>query len=435
MKKPVTIGVVTFNWDGHNYGQVLQAYALQRYLRDEIARNGINAEVRQLNVSPFFASKSSWRKYIKIFILKIFGEKAFKAIKRLKARLLLGKESFMQWERDSRLTEMMGYEYFSQYIQDIESKRKFLEFREANINLIPLKIRDYEGYKDDMWADIYIAGSDQVWNCWSVDNILNNAVKKRSEYYMLNFVDKSKLHARKVSYAASFGLKEISDNIDKSKSIKEYARKALSDFDAISVREEQGVRILESLGLQGVCVADPTMLLKKADYERILSPLQVQNDIFVYMLGAETFIDKNALMEIIKQYQFLYTNAHPDFSCKYDLQTQFFPTPQEWLGAVRDSQMMITNSFHGCVFAIIMHTPFYYLRLKSDDAHTRLETLLKVSGLENRVLTDISQVQEVISATLQKRDSIDWQSVDSKINAFVEKGKVFLQKEVFAFIS
>ena len=434
MKKPVIIGVVTFNWDGHNYGQVLQAYALQRYLRDEIAKNAINAEVRQLNFSVFNIYQPLWRKILKMFLAKVFGQKAFALLQRLKARLLLSKEGFASWERNMQLAKMSKSESYVQYIDNAESQRKFLEFREANINLIPLKIRDYEGYKDDMQADIYLVGSDQVWNCWSTENKLDDSIKKRLDYYMLNFVDKSKLHARKVSYAASFGLKEISDNADKSKSIKEYTRKALSDFDAISVREEHGVRILEGLGLEGECVADPTMLLKKTDYERILSPLQAQNEIFVYMLGAETLIDKNVLMEIVKDYKFLYANANVQFSCKYDSQTQFFPTPQEWLGAVRDSQMMITNSFHGCVFAIIMHTPFYYLRLKSDDAHTRLETLLKVSGLENRVLTDISQVQEAISATLQKRDIIDWQSVDCKINAFVKKGKVFLQKEVFAFI-
>ncbi|MGI0439986.1 polysaccharide pyruvyl transferase family protein [Helicobacter himalayensis] len=432
MKK--IIDVVTFNWDGHNYGQVLQAYALQRYLRDEIAKNAINAEVRQLNFSTF-SSCSLWRKYIKMLLLKIFGKKAFNAIKRVKAKLLLSKEDFMQWEHNNNLIEKINSECFLQYTQNAESKRKFLEFREANINLIPLKIRDYDGYRSDMRADIYLVGSDQVWNPHTEpQHALSKFIEKHLEYYMLNFVDKSKLRARKVSYAASFGAKELPDYADNTKSAKEYVRKALSDFDAISVREEQGVRILEDLGLQGVCVADPTMLLKKADYESILSPLQTQNDIFIYMLGAETLIDKDALVEILKSYKFLYTNANVNFSCKYDLQTQFFPTPQEWLGAVRDSQMMITNSFHGCVFAIIMHTPFYYLRLKSDDAHTRLETLLKVSGLENRVLNCISQAQEVINATLDKRNVIDWESVDSRINAFAEKGKAFLQKEVFAFI-
>ncbi len=429
------IDIVTFNWDGHNYGQVLQAYALQRYLRDKIAKNAINAEVRQLNFDTLRIYQPLWRKYIKMFILKIFGKKAFNAIKRLKAKLLLNKEDFMQWEYNNNLIEMIGSEYFLQYTQNAESKRKFLEFREANINLTPLKIRDYEGYRNDMRADIYLVGSDQVWNPHTEpQRALSKFIEKHLEYYMLNFVDKSKLRARKVSYAASFGVKELPDYADNTKSVKEYVRKALSGFDAISVREEHGLRILEDLGLQGVCVADPTMLLKKADYESILSPLQTQNDIFVYMLGAETLIDKDALVEILKSYKFLYTNANVNFSCKYDLQTQFFPTPQEWLGAVRDSQMMITNSFHGCVFAIIMHTPFYYLRLKSDDAHTRLETLLKVSGLENRVLNCISQAQEVINATLDKRNVIDWESVDSRINAFVEKGKAFLQKEVFAFI-
>lgn len=260
MKKPVIIGVATFNWDGHNYGQVLQAYALQRYLRDEIAKNGINAEVRQLNFNPNIIVKSPWRECIKMLIEKIFGKKALKVAKRLKARLLLSKEDFARWEHYDSLQQG----WYLNYIQNAESKRKFLEFREANINLIPLKIRDYEGYKDDMRADIYLVGSDQVWNpCAEPQSAMSNFSKKRLEYYMLDFVDKSKLHARKVSYAASFGIKELPDYIDKSKSVKEYARKALSDFDAISVREEQGVRILESLGLQGVCVADPTMLLKK----------------------------------------------------------------------------------------------------------------------------------------------------------------------------
>ena len=102
-------------------------------------------------------------------------------------------------------------------------------------------------------ADLYIAGSDQIWR-----TNLNNG---KDPAFYLQFGGKQ---TKRISYAASFGLPYLTDGMD-------YLVKTfLSGLDAISVRESSGIEILERIGLNGTLVVDPVFLLSKEEWVSLL---------------------------------------------------------------------------------------------------------------------------------------------------------------------
>ena len=116
-------------------------------------------------------------------------------------------------------------------------------------------------------ADIYMTGSDQVWGPVE-DGTYDKA-------YCLAFVPTKK----KVSYAASFGHTEMSDELQ------EYYYRYLSKYDCLAVREDSAVSILRNIGLSGMQVLDPTLLMDKTFWNSLCEPIKYKNYILVYQLG------------------------------------------------------------------------------------------------------------------------------------------------------
>ena len=433
MKK---IRILTFIDTLDNYGQVLQGYALQRFLRDNYPQFDVQVFYETPFISPpqspakkgfgrqIYAKLKAAEKVVRTYFHAYIMRRE-KYITRLKEQALQKKPEF-QAEIDERAALVAKW----------NEARDFAGFKRAHIALNCDELRAFEGYKAEFAADCYIVGSDQVWNDWG-------SLKIEHFYggwhwlnlYTLNFLPKDS-KARKISYAASLGKREFGSDFEKW-----YFKDTLSKFDAISVRESCNIKTLAELGLSSVCVPDPTQLLSKNDYEKLINSANInelsggkvrKDSVFVYMLGNETAINKDEAMNFLcdkfGENGVIYTNANVDFSCKSDFERNFAATPQEWLECVRDAKLVVTNSFHGCAFCVLMNTPFVALKLGGGGIwsamNTRFEQLFELFGLQNRLVSNLDELKAVMN------EPIAWDEINEKLAKWRSVGVNFLAENL-----
>lgn len=219
------IGVLTFHW-ATNYGAVLQAYALCKYLSD------LGHEVKIIDYYPTRYKKN---------VIRAFFTRHIKLI-------------------PTRL-------------KDIKKEKQIEKFRINNFD----RTKHYSSFcnleKQTQQFDCYICGSDQIWNM----SFLKHGEGKKTYTYFLGFVHDEKIIA---SYAASFGTEYIPDDL------KEDITKLLQRFDFISVRERTGLKIVNELGFYNACIVpDPTILLRRKEYEQFIKHYKKEkNYAFAYIL-------------------------------------------------------------------------------------------------------------------------------------------------------
>ncbi len=424
MKK---IRILTFIDTLDNYGQVLQGYALQRFLRDNYPQFDIQvlypfsppqSAAKKGFIKQIYARLKAAEKVVRTYFHAYIMRRE-KYIKRLKEQALQKKREF-QAEFDEKAALVAKW----------NEARDFANFRKEHIALNCDELRAFEGYKAEFAADCYIVGSDQVWNCGDLRIEHFHGGKHWLDFYTLNFLPKDSA-ARKISYAASLGKREFASDFEKW-----YFKDALGKFDAISVRESCNIKTLAELGLSSVCVPDPSQLLGKNDYEKLIATAGIderisngkvrQNSVFVYMLGNETAINKDEAMGFLLgefgEKGVIYTNANVDFSCKSDFEHNFAATPQEWLACVKDAKLVVTNSFHGCAFCVLMNTPFVALKLGGGAAptNTRFEQLFELFGLQNRLVSNLDELKAIMN------EPIAWDEINKKLAKWRAVGVNFL---------
>ena len=401
--KKIHIAIATFIDTTNNYGQVMQAYALQKYLSQTYPK----VDISFIDVHKILIPKSRrvWRAFKKYGILGFVRKFVAKIQARCTPHTPTPDEVY-----NKSCDDLRGLDTFRQSFMRAPSKT----FNNLYFHNIPK-------------ADIFIAGIDQIWNSWGIVTKENFCVSYLY-HYLFGFVDKRKRvfrNAKKIAYAPSIGSTSIP------KELQGFFAQYLRSFDALSVREECNVDSLKELGLESICVPDPTMLLSREDYLSIAKPLARESEVFVYMLGHSTMIDKDALLDFVAStHKILYANANlnAQYACAYDDNTEFYPTPQEWIGAIADSKALITNSFHGCVFAIIMNTPFFALKLGGGAGamNTRFESLLEIFGLQDRLCSDLEEFKHKFA----QQAPIDWQMVNARLEAWSQVGKDYLAKNM-----
>lgn len=225
---------------------------------------------------------------------------------------------------------------------------------------------DFEKYP--ISADFYCTGSDQTWN--SVWN------EKLDKPLYLSYAPDSK---PKFSYAASFGRTKLEDWE------KEPTKQLLSRYENISMRESSGVEVLHSLGLDGINVLDPTLLLDKNDWQPLISDKYANdNYILVYNINREAGLDEYAQRlakeKNLKVYFMSY--QYHDFYKKGRLIC--CPQVSEFLGLIAHARYVITDSFHCTAFSTNFNKQLmvYYPHKFS----TRLESLVNITGQQSRVV-------------------------------------------------
>lgn len=261
----------------------------------------------------------------------------------------------------------------------------------------------------------YIVGSDQIWRDFSYKD-----PKRDIGFFFLNFLEKSKVN--RIAYAASFGRNSLSES-KITPEVKAYLDPLIKMFDAVSVRELSAQKIVrDEWGVDADPVIDPTMLLTKADYSRIISR-SVQNlspvdGCFAYLIGvtneneqllkkAERYIDKQ-----------VYRIDLADYSGP-------LPPVEQWLLGLRDAELAVVDSFHGAVFSIINNTNFVVLENKGSGME-RMINLLDTFNIEGRIIKH----SDVNSFAFEDLGEIDWARVNKKLDTLRAKSAEWLLKAI-----
>lgn len=262
----------------------------------------------------------------------------------------------------------------------------------------------------------YVVGSDQVWR---------PMYSPRIENYFLDFTIGKQV--KRVAYAASFGTSNWEFSPRQTKRCAALAK----HFDAISVREQSGIELCRNyFGVEAEQVLDPTMLLEKEDYEEIVKveeEIKSPGSFFCYILD-DTPQKQNVIMQAAKvcglkpfrvmpELPFTPQNAHSH------LEGCVYPRVTQWLRAFMDAEMVVTDSFHGCVFSIIFNKPFWVIGNK-ERGLARFDSLLSTFGLEHRLLS-VDELQHV-----DWKAGINWNRVNTKREALKEKSLLFLKNNL-----
>lgn len=261
----------------------------------------------------------------------------------------------------------MGYkpEIINYIGKKVKNNLSYTSFREKFLNLSS-PIDDYnELCKIQRNYKRIIVGSNQVWRYFD------------QNVYMLKFASGTK---NLISYAASFGKeKYTSMDIDE-------AKKLLSRFSSISVREQTGLKICnEQFNLPALRVVDPTLLLDAEDYQKIIDNdknVNIEKDYVGYSFSKS---NKESGEQIIKT---LHAHRQAQIYVK-NIQLNENDTAENtvggWLNYIKNSKFVVTDSLHVAIFSVIYRKKFVCLSSSKSES-SPLFSLLKLLGLTDRII-------------------------------------------------
>lgn len=245
---------------------------------------------------------------------------------------------------------------------------------------------------DPPQADLYIVGSDQVWN--------PQITKARASAYFLDFVPAGAVMA---SYASSIGTDKWLGDAE----LTTIAQQQLVRFKGISCREQQGCKILkDTFGVDAELVLDPSLLHKS--YPELTGRIRPNQTLAYYQLAESTALMQFAVNKAQDMgLEFVDVNHHSQLAPTYTWNRR---SVGQWIKAIAEAQFVITHSFHGLVLSLLYHRPFVII-YDSGNKASRLVSLLQIVGLESRLFFSIDDA----SRSDVWKENINWQSVDNKI--------------------
>lgn len=356
--------------DVYNHGASLQAFALQSYLA------GQAHEVEIIDYKPAYLSNHyklftvSNPKYDKFFIKYIY------LLAKLPGRLI-----------------------------SLKRKKAFDRFTQNHLKLTPKRYTGNDALKADCpKADIYIAGSDQIWN-----TIFPNG---KDPAFYLDFVPESK---KRISYAASFATEKIVEEYE------DFVKKQVAKIDFISVREQTAVKILNGLNINSaIQVCDPVFLLENDKWNGLASVLYHEKYMLVYDTEKSETLKKISIALAKKLNLKIYSAGA--FKLSYANRNFQHSGPVEFVSLIKNAGYVISNSFHGTAFAIIFGKNFCVVN-RSEAINSRMQSLLESLGLEDRLATEHHNTDDLVK-------EIDYSGVNSKLSEIVEGSKQFLQNAI-----
>ena len=361
------IGILTFH-HSLNCGAALQAWALQTYLRQQ----GLDAEIVNYG-------KIGWpsKYYLRTDSLRHFVGSFYN-----------GFNTF----RRSFLIESYRRHLYRRFLKDVMRIGRAVD--KGGINAL--------GYTH------LIAGSDQVWH-----PIINEGDET---YFLANAAD----GVKRISYAPSFGVDTFEPDLE--------ARMAswLAAFDKISVREPQGAEIVKRIcGREATVVCDPTLLLSREDYERIERRPRFalpEKYIAVYTICGHPWAEDEAI-KLGERIGLPIVHLPGGQLARWYLPGKVKRItalgPAEWLWFIHHAEYVVTNSFHGTVFSLLFHRPFW-VALNDKASDSRMLTLLAGTGYESRMSISPVEYEDLMKC-------VNWLGVDAKVEHMANGGKTFLK--------
>ena len=365
------IGILTFQ-DALNQGAVLQGYALQTLL------TSFGYEVEFINYCPH--NKFSIYRYVSKSP-KIMKERLLNTFYDLKYHLL------------------------------------------GDFNKI-LKVNQHNYYSNDELKydcpsyDIYIVGSDQVWNfSRTIDTT-----------YLLDFVPQNKV---KIAYAASLGQCCIPQKFSS------VIQASLSTFRAVSIREKTGADFVKKM-MQGFSkikieqTLDPTLLINKSNYDKILNPIKKNEEyIATYILSIMDYDHDKILKYISFKLNKKIINLRNPSSCvRLSYADNVIVEPGRFLSYIKESSFVVCSSFHAVVFSLIYHKPFVVLIPQTQEktgGNMRINSLLQPLGISHRCISvfDETKIDVLIN------ECVDWKYIDCKLKESAVLSIDFLKTNIF----
>lgn len=320
--KKLKIGILTF-FESANYGTVLQAYALQKYLTDcghEVELVHIKRNVH--TGSRHFKLQTVQYTFFDRFVIRLRSISAQK--------------------------------------REIEREKRFALFRKEHLNVSPVFYENDVQLTEQLPRyDLYLSGGDQIWNPYH---------KVFSTHYMWDFLPDG---CRIVSYASSFGIESIDDD-----TIIGNMRHYLERYHLICVREQSGVKIVASMGLSATQVLDPVFLLRD-QWQQFVHPSWTKKKYcLVYALIDYPKSEDRKIVEYARarnlEIRIVPFNRR---NCLNRYIGEFDTGPVEFLNLIANAEFVFTNSFHGMAFSILFQKQFCLLSAVSEEGKKKRDRL------------------------------------------------------------
>ena len=292
------------------------------------------------------------------------------------------------------------------YKLTVQEEKRISKYTDGFINkyisVCPKKVvqrKDFIYIDKEFHYEAYIVGSDQVWR--PNYNPFQTAM-------FLDFVKRD--NVKRIAYAASFGTSiwEFTPQMT------EECSRLAKLFNLLTVREGSGVKLCrEHLGVEATHVLDPTMLLNREDYEKVVlaeNEPKSGGTLFHYILDPsdekQNLINQLAATRNFKPFTIMpkcQAENRTKWDVKHRIEDCVFPTVTSWLRGFMDAEMIVVDSFHGAVFSIIFNKPFWVIGNRKR-GNARFESLLGIFGLDDRM---IEPGQEI-----DWNKEIDWERVN-----------------------
>ena len=354
----------------YNYGTVLQAWSTQQVLEDA------GHEVSVIDyITPSRTKKA------------IFLEPAANGNQR----------GLRKW----------AYRFFKLF-SILLKEMTFGSFVQANLHLTKQYVTAEDLDNDPPKADVYVTGSDQVWN-----SKYNHGVDRG---FFLDFLPED---AHRVAFVASFGATQLSAG--EQKEIGRYVGR----YQALSVRASSAQKILESLGRpDAVWLIDPTLQIRKETWISMASKRLVKEKYCILMLlynednHATEYARKIANAKGLKLVKVSWEMKKPPMVDR--LMTHRSPT--DFLSLFYNADFVVTNSFHGLAFSINFEKQFVVV--PRNEFNSRIESLLQLTGLEDRM---VSSEQDALGAACRE---IAYKPVREVLERERERATEFIRENI-----
>lgn len=349
-----------------NFGSALQAYALQKFIS--------NLGYKNCEIIDFLYAKNSKKK------------------KTLKGRIVSIMPSIRRKKRKF-------HDFWNKYLKT--SNQTFTSSQELTV-----KTCNY---------DIYLTGSDQVWNPSFKEDVLP---------FMFSFIE----DGNKMSYAASFSTGKIENEYKSSFS------KYLSQYKYISVRETSALPLIKELtGKEAVHVCDPTFLLDNKDWDIISKSSKIKINepyILIYILSYayNPFPQVFDIIEKVRKelkYKVIFIDGSLKYSFKQGYKNIRGCGPADFIYLIQNAAYVITTSFHGTAFAINFKRPVFSVIQPDLTKDSRMYSLLEMVGLESRAVI----YNEPFEFKKEEKD-IYTDEVNSKIERLINNSKSYLKNSL-----
>lgn len=366
------LGILTFHY-AHNYGAVLQAYALKKCLED-MADDVCIVDYRNSAIAGVYGCKIPKRK---IFI---------------KTRHIGKILDNIRWNKEIGWMESAWMKQWNEFEEFI------------NITLLEGKTGfDCERIAEELIGyDALIVGSDQIWNRWLTGGF--------DKMYFLDIPYEGK----KIAYAASTSRKEIA-NYELA-----YFAEVLQKFDAVSIREHALSKdIRQRIGVDALRCVDPSLLIQREDYDKIAwqgHSLEEQPFLFAYYVTEDRGLS-NVAKEVARKKGLELRELHYYQRKWMDSDYQFADIgPAKFLWYIKNAEAICTNSFHGTVLSILYGKELYCVY----ESNERISSLLQDLSLESRHV-DMESVDK------EMEHQIDYETVGMKLDTYVSDSKNYLK--------